>query len=42
LGVIQNERTELTAGVAARPEHSDRDSIHSECIIMRTACVNAE
>jgi hypothetical protein len=40
LGVAENERAQLAASIATCPEHSDRCSIHSECIIMRQATVN--
>src|SRR5947209_9768917 len=37
--MTQNERAQLVSSVAARAQHSDRRSIHSECIIMRQGCV---
>ena len=40
LRMAEDECTELAAGVAAGAEHSDGDSIHLECIIMRSASVN--
>jgi hypothetical protein len=40
--VVEDECTELAAGIAARAEHSNGYSIHQECIIMRKATVNAD
>ena len=39
--VVEDERTQLATGIAARSEHSNGYSIHPECIIMRPAPVNA-
>ena len=40
-GMGEDKRTELAADVATRPEHSNGNSIHQECIIMRRTVVNA-